>query len=93
MTVPGLLPRIRTGEIAGLIAPRPQVIGVGLADPLTPPLAFERALADVSAAYARAEATSQLTIITTQTGGHSETAEMRQASLAMAGQPKRLHGS
>ena len=35
MTVPGLLAKTSVGEIAGLIAPRPQLICVGEDDPLT----------------------------------------------------------
>lgn len=41
MTVPGLLREFDTGVIAELVAPRPQLVCVGLKDPLTPGPAFE----------------------------------------------------
>lgn len=82
MTVPGLLPAFTTGEIAGLMAPRPQLIGVGLEDPLTPPQAVERAVADVQAAYARAGAAGALEILISPATGHVETPHMRSAVLA-----------
>lgn len=53
LTIPGLLAETSTGEIAGLVAPRPQLICVGLDDPLTPPQAVERAHAATRAAYRR----------------------------------------
>ena len=37
LTVPGLLDLAGNGEIAGLVAPRPQLICIGDLDPLTPP--------------------------------------------------------
>lgn len=46
LTVPGLLAETSSGAIAGLVAPRPQLICVGSGDPLTPPLAVARAYAD-----------------------------------------------
>ena len=45
LTVPGLLGVASNGEIAGLIAPRPQFVGLGEADALTPPDAVAPALA------------------------------------------------
>lgn len=76
MTVPGLLPAFRSGEIAGLAAPRPKLVRVGLDDSLTPPAAFERAKADLVSAYESAGARDQLDIAAA-TGGHVETAAMR----------------
>jgi dienelactone hydrolase len=50
LTVPGLLNVASNGEIAGLIAPRPQLICIGDLDPLTPPDAVDLALAETCAA-------------------------------------------
>lgn len=86
MTVPGLLKSWDTGTIAGLIAPRPQLIAVGLTDPLTPPHAFHRALDEVQAAYARAGASDRLATIIEREGGHAETPAMRRATLAFLDQ-------
>ncbi|WP_323764810.1 alpha/beta hydrolase family protein [Marinovum sp.] len=80
MTVPGLLPLARTGQIAGLIAPRALQIAVGLGDPLTPPRAFEIARADVTAAYAGAS--EALSFHIEPDDGHRETPAMRAAVLA-----------
>ncbi|MET0437638.1 MAG: acetylxylan esterase, partial [Devosia sp.] len=52
LTVPGLLREADGGTIAGLIAPRPQLICVGEADHLSPPLAVERAWSELVPAYA-----------------------------------------
>jgi hypothetical protein len=81
MTVPGLLPAFRTGEIAGLIAPRPQLACMGLVDPLTPPLAVERGVADLRAAYAAAGASERLSTLVSPDTGHVETPAMRAAVL------------
>jgi hypothetical protein len=81
MTVPGLTGLARTGDIAGLCAPRPQFVGVGLADPLTPAPAFRRAEADLASHYARAGAAERLTLHIEPDGGHRETAAMRRAVL------------
>lgn len=82
LTVPGLLAETSTGAIAGLVAPRPQLICVGEADALTPPLAVDRAFAETEAAYARAAAAEALTLLRVPGSGHQETAEMRDAVLA-----------
>lgn len=84
MTVPGLLPLMRTGEIAGMVAPRPQVIGIGLKDPLTPPAALERALVDVRSRYEHLGASDRLRIILAPDVAHVETQEMRDAAIALA---------
>ncbi|SMC99931.1 dienelactone hydrolase family protein [Rhizobium sp. RU36D] len=85
LTIPGLLAETSTGEIAGLVAPRPQLICLGLDDPLTPPLAIERAKAETVAAYARAGAGEALSFLEQDGVGHSETAEMREAVLGFFG--------
>jgi hypothetical protein len=82
LTVPGLLAATSTGEIAGLVAPRPQLICVGEADALTPPPSVDRAFAETEAAYARARAGEALTLLRVPGVGHQETAEMRDAVLA-----------
>lgn len=81
LTVPGLLDIASNGEIAGLIAPRPQLICIGDRDPLTPPTAVDPALASVHAAYAKAGAAKKLTILRQADVGHQESPEMRAAVL------------
>ena len=82
LTVPGLLGIAANGEIAGLIAPRPQLIAVGDRDPLTPPAAVDRALAQTWDAYACAGAPAALTLIREPDTGHVETEAMRAGVLA-----------
>ena len=82
MTVPGLLKYCDMGDVAALVAPRPQLVGVGATDPLTPPGALEPALATLRDAYAEAELSDRLTILVSPDTGHVETAEMRNAVLA-----------
>jgi dienelactone hydrolase len=82
LTVPGLLAETSTGAIGGLVAPRPQLICVGEADALTPPLSVDRAFAETEAAYARAKAGEALTLLRVPGAEHQETAEMRDAVLA-----------
>jgi dienelactone hydrolase len=77
MVVPGLAARFPTGDIAGLIAPRRQLICIGSEDPLTPPAAAARALADVRRCYERAGAGAALEVLVQQGVGHRETEEMR----------------
>lgn len=77
LTVPGLLAATSTGEIAGMVAPRPQLICIGDADPLTPPLAVDRALVETRAAYG----SGPLEVLRQPGIGHEETPEMRAAVL------------
>lgn len=79
LTVPGLLCQTSIGAIAGLVAPRPQLICVGLDDPLTPPLAVERAFAETAAAYG---ATGAVTLLAEPGIGHEETPTMRKTVLS-----------
>ncbi|MGO4831676.1 alpha/beta hydrolase family protein [Rhizobiaceae sp. 2RAB30] len=81
LTIPGLLKETSTGEIAGMVAPRPQLICVGTEDPLTPPVAVRRAFAATAAAYERAAAAPALSLISEQGIGHNETPSMRRAVL------------
>lgn len=82
LTIPGLLMETSTGEIAGLVAPRPQLICIGLDDPLTPLRSVERAFAETSAAYEAKDATDALVLLTEEGVGHRETPAMRRAVLA-----------
>ncbi len=82
LTVPGLLGIASNGAIAGLVAPRPQFVGLGDADPLTPPAATEPALATLRAAYAAAGAEAALRVHCEPESGHQETPAMRRAVLA-----------
>ncbi len=79
LTVPGLLNIAANGEIAGRIAPRPQFIGIGDQDPLTPPAAVDRALAQTRDAYERAGAGDRLFVRREPESGHVETPAMRAA--------------
>ena len=81
LTVPGLLARTSTAEIAGLVAPRPQLVAVGEADPLTPPVALAAALGPLRAAYADAGAPRALEVVREPGGGHRETPRMRAETL------------
>jgi pimeloyl-ACP methyl ester carboxylesterase len=85
MTVPGLLDVFRTGEIAGLIAPRPQLVCAGLQDPLTPQSACDIAMADVRCAYATAGADDALRLHVERDQGHRESAAMRTEVLRFLG--------
>lgn len=81
LTIPGLLSETATGEIAGLVAPRPQLICVGLDDPLTPQRAIERAFTDTLAAYTARDAAGAVTLLEEAGVGHRETPSMRRAVL------------
>jgi dienelactone hydrolase len=75
MTVPGLVALASAGRIAGLVAPRPQFVGWGDADPLTPPGATGPALAEARAAYGG----GAFAEYREAGGGHAETPAMRAA--------------
>ena len=79
LTVPGLLKETSIGAIAGLVAPRPQLICVGWDDPLTPPDAVEIAFAETEAAYLAAGALGALVFLPEAGVGHRETPAMRRA--------------
>ncbi|MCD7061384.1 alpha/beta hydrolase [Pelagibacterium xiamenense] len=82
LTVPGLLALAGNGEIAGLIAPRPQLVGIGDTDPLTPPGAVDLALEQTREAYRAAGAEDALELVRSARTGHVETPRMRDAVLA-----------
>ncbi len=77
MTVPGLLPDHDMDDVAALVAPRPQWLGAGMRDPLTPPEAFDPAVERLAMAYA--DAPERLEVVVEPDGGHAETARMRAA--------------
>ena len=77
MVVPGLLSEADAGSIAALVAPRPQLVTIGEADKLTPPLAVERALAELRPAYASQP--QALEVVSEPGIGHQETPAMRAA--------------
>ncbi len=85
MTVPGLCTAFRTGEIAGMAAPRPQLAIIGALDPLTPPDAAEAGFADLRNSYGP-NSPGMLRIIVETTTGHLETPRMRAAILDFIGQ-------
>ena len=80
LTVPGLLNEGDAGDVAGLVAPRPQLICIGEADSLTPPLSVDRAWAVTRAAYDRVGGSVQL--LREPGVKHQETRPMREAVLA-----------
>lgn len=75
LTIPGLPGIARNGVIAGLMAPRPQLVCLGAQDALTPPDALAVALADLTAGYRTAPEALD-TLLDPQVG-HRETPEMR----------------
>ena len=82
LTVPGLLDIASNGKIAGLIAPRPQFVGLGARDPLTPPDAVEKAVGETCAAYVTAGVEELFEVLIEPQGGHAETPAMRAAVLS-----------
>ncbi|MFN3549698.1 MAG: alpha/beta hydrolase family protein [Mesorhizobium sp.] len=82
MTIPGLLSQASFGRIAGMVAPRPQLICTGDRDPLTPPDAVAAAFAECRAAYRAAGAEAALSWLAEPDTGHVETPAMREAVLA-----------
>ena len=76
LVVPGLLRETSTGAIAGMLAPRPQLICVGEDDELTPPPSVERALEVTRPMYEAAGAAGALEVFVQPGVGHRETPEM-----------------
>ena len=81
LTVPGLLARCRTADVAGLICPRPHLVGIGDRDPLTPPAAVDAVLEPLARRYAAAGRGDALEIVRSADTGHVETPAMRAAVL------------
>jgi hypothetical protein len=82
LLVPGMLRHTSTGEIAGMVAPRPQLICLGEDDELTPPLSIERALAVTRPMYAAAGAPDALEVFLQAGVDHRETPEMHEKVMA-----------
>ena len=82
MTIPGLLAATSFGRIAGMVAPRPQLVCTGDRDPLTPPDAVAAAFAECLAAYRAVGAEAALSRLAEPGTGHVETPSMREAVLA-----------
>ncbi|PWK55322.1 alpha/beta hydrolase family protein [Roseicyclus mahoneyensis] len=78
MTVPGLLAHGDMGDVAALIAPRPQFVGLGGTDALTPEAARDPALARLATAYG----VGPLVVHLSPDTGHVETPAMRGAVMA-----------
>lgn len=77
MTVPRLLQHSSTGALAGLIAPRHQLVCVGLKDWSTPAGCFDLARKQLEAAYLEVCAKDRLAFHIEPEHGHEETWEMR----------------
>lgn len=90
LVVPGLLRRTSVGAIAGLIAPRPQLIGVGYGDFFTSRQAVATAYAETEAAYRAAGASDALRLLSDKTAGHHETPALRRAVLDFLGALRRV---
>jgi hypothetical protein len=82
LLVPGLLNHTSTGEIAGMVAPRPQLICLGADDELTPPLSIERAVPVTRGMYEGAGAADKLEVFLQPGVGHQETREMHDLVMA-----------
>jgi dienelactone hydrolase len=81
MTIPGLLAQTSFGRVAGMVAPRLQLVCTGDRDPLTPPDAVDIAFAECLAAYRAAGAEAALLRLAEPDTGHVETPAMRAAVL------------
>lgn len=79
LTVPGLLNETDNGEIAALVAPRPQLVCIGEDDHLTPAPAFAKAWCQLRTGYRQAP--DKLELLSEPGVGHRETARMREAVL------------
>jgi len=77
MTVPGLFPVARSGQIAGLTAPRAHLVCAGLDDWSTPDPALRKGLEDLRTAYTRAPDMLETHIVPGL--GHAESVGMRAA--------------
>ena len=82
LLVPGLLNHTSTGEMAGMVAPRAQLICLGEEDELTPPLSIERAVPITSGMYETAGAANKLEIFLQPGVAHQETQEMHDLVMA-----------
>lgn len=81
MTVPELLLQFSTSSIAGLIAPRPQLVCVGLKDKLTDKVSFNKSKKELIKIYKSFGFSENLQFIIENNSGHRETVKMRRAVL------------
>ena len=81
MTVPELLLQFSTSSIAGLIAPRPQLVCVGLKDKLTDKVSFNKSKIELIKIYKSFGFSENLQFIIEKNSGHRETVKMRRAVL------------
>lgn len=79
MTVPNLLSQFSTSKIAGLIAPRPQLVCVGLKDKLTDKKSFSIAKKELLNTYSSLGIKKNLKFVIESNSGHEETVKMRKA--------------
>lgn len=82
MTVPGLVQRFSTADIARLIVPRPHLCTIGTHDPLTPAQAVSKATRELAQSYADAGRPHAWQLLIETNSGHVETKQMREAVLA-----------
>ena len=82
MTVPNLLTEFSTSKIAGLIAPRPQLVCVGLKDKLTDKKSFSISKKELLKIYNTFGYKKNLKFVTESNSGHKETPKMRRAILS-----------
>jgi cephalosporin-C deacetylase-like acetyl esterase len=82
MTVPNLLSEFSTAKIAGLIAPRPQLVCVGLKDKLTDKKSFTISKRELINIYKSLGSKKNLKFIIENNSGHKETPKMREAILS-----------
>ncbi|MBD3626131.1 MAG: hypothetical protein HUJ24_12335 [Rhodobacteraceae bacterium] len=81
--VPGLSAVAETGDVAGLVAPRPQFAAHGARDALAPEAARESAIARLKRGYDYAGASNELTLRLEDQAGHEETPAMRAGVMAL----------
>ena len=78
LCVPGLLSLCEMGDVAALVAPRPQFVAHGAQDALAPSAARSAACDRLLRAYGQSDA---LTLMIDPEAGHAETPLMRRAAL------------
>ena len=77
MTVPGLLEKFSTAKIAGLIAPRNQLICVGLKDKFTDFKSFYISKNELETIYRKNKSEANLEFCVERKSGHIETLKFR----------------
>lgn len=82
MTVPGLVQRFSTADIARLIVPRPHLCTIGECDPLTPSQAVSKVTSELAQRYVEAGRPHAWQLLVEKNSGHVETKRMREAVLA-----------